>query len=723
MSQYSVSPVALNAPGLPFSPVVYQDPEFVALLTSFGLAGQAASTLGEQHARDRNFRDQQNAKSDEIDRAVWSRAAGEDLATIRLGIDNGTVKLPAGAEPGKFADELVQAHLERLGPVSEAGRDAYMRSAPHVAEALARQSAIDTAKDRNNFADALSNQAYLGDDPAGAVKSAIGAGFDETAAYAKVVMPALKTAAQLGDAAKFDRLAASLPAGQFDQDVLIARRHMNAVVAEQAGRQQDAIRAGFQALENDNAPTAQMRQELEQIKPRLTPANYDQINRQIESIEKARSLESKAIGLDAAYGVVRRGGSLEDGDKIIQAMGLGEKETAEAQDRLRGAFTERTRMEQAQAESSAKQAVYIEALMGAQSGVPLSTVQDRTIVVGGKTIHVTQTDQIENTTAIALSQIAKSKQPDQARAAMVEWSASQGVYPKQFNSLIETAPSLAAQVLDGKPVPPALMESIALWETAKQRGGPWADKLGDDKSRAFLDAAVINLRDAALTPAQAIGMAAKATNATKEDHEAVSRRLTPTILDKTRKSLPSEIQGALNSDSAMADITQRARAMMLGTNASASALGTAANDYKASAILLGRFVSPTNQVGMTPGLREKLPDISTELSKAYAKRTGTNAADKSLVWNSVRGTWQINDWMGHALVGPGAEFTTEQLGMIASAKDEEAAGTELADIVKAVNKRQANRPPMVPYGLNNAIEGEWPFRKPPKPGIVTGSSE
>jgi len=723
MSQYSVSPVALNAPGLPFSPVIQEDPEFVALLTAFGLAGQAASQIGQMGAQQRRDREELDNRIADVDRATWSRAAGQDLAAFRMGIDNGTIKLPAGADPGQFAEHLVGSHLDTMGRVSDAGREAYMQAAPRVADALARQASIDTAKDKNDLADALSNQAFLGNDPAAAVQTAMGAGFDEVTAYSKVIVPAMKTAAQLGDSEKFNSLAATLPEGQFTQEVAIAQRHLVAAQANRAAQEQDAYKAGFQALANDNAPTSQMRQELEQVKPRLTPAVYDQINDSIAAIEKTRDLESKAIGLDAAYGAVLRGGDLEDGDKIIAAMGLGARETVEAQNHLRSAFAERVRAENAAKEASARQGIYIEALTGAQSGVPLATVQDREFTVGGKSYTVTRNEQIEEATKIALGRLSQGKTPDQARAAMIDWAAGQGVHPRQFSDILEAAPSLAAQVADGKPVPQPLTNAIAFWAQAKQRGGAWTDGLADEKSRAFLDAAAINMQDSALSQAQAIAMASKAATATKEDHEAVSRRLTPTVLAKVEKSLPSDIRGALNSDSAMASITRRARSLMLGTNASGSALERVTADYKASAIMLGKYVSPTNQAGMTPGLREKLPDISTELSKEYAKRTETNAGDKALVWNPLRGTWQINDWMGHALTGPGAEFTTEQLARIASMKDEDAANTELANVVKAVNSRQAKRI-STPYPLSEAIKGEGPIVKYPKPaGPVTGTSE
>ena len=678
MSQYSVSPVALNAPGLPFSPVVYQDPDFVALLTSFGLAGQAASTLGEQHARDRHFRDQENAKSDEIDRAVWSRAANEDSATIRLGIRNGTVKLPAGAEPGKFADELVSAHLERLGPVSEAGRQAYMRSTGEVAEALATQSAIDTAKDRNNFADALSNQAYLSDDPAAAVKSAMGAGFDETAAYSKVVMPALKTAAQLGDAKKFERLSATLPAGKFDQDVLILQRHLNAVQVDQAAKTQDAIRAGFQALENDNAPTAQMRQELEQIKPRLTPANYDQINRQIESIEKARNLESKTIGLDAAYGAVRRGGSLEDGDKIIQAMGLGEKETAEAQDHLRGAFAERVREERAAAEASGRQAVYQEAFMGAQSGVPLSLAQDRTFAVGDKTVTVTRSEQIEAVTEMAMIRLAQGKQPADAIVAQAHWLSTNGVENPRWKSLVHAAFTSSGNLETAGSAPTSTIEALILYRQVRSTNPGLAQSMFPEAERRYFDTAITWLGDTAIDGKPdylgALRMAHKAVHAPPGEMARVAAQIDDRSVIETAKSVvgadgyffgPDYYQDIQNRAELEAAIKTEAIRYAPGMSRSA-ALSRAADNMRARGTVVNGFWTDAAVSELPQEVRQGLPAIGQLVIENYIndnKSPGIFKSDLGLVYNSATSRWIIQDRLNRQ--APGAvnatTFTNQQV--------------------------------------------------------------
>lgn len=729
MSQYSVSPVALNAPGLPFSPVIQEDPEFVALLTAFGLAGQAASQVGQMGAQQRRDREELDSRIADVDRAVWSRAAGQDLATFRLGIDNGTVKLPPGADPGQFAEHLVGSHLDRMGRVSDAGREAYMQAAPRVADALARQASIDTAKDKNDLADALSNQAFLSDDPAAAVQSAINAGFDEVTAHAKVIVPALKTAAQLGDAAKFESLAATLPEGQFTQDVMVYRRNLMAVQADQAAKQQDAIDSMFQAMENDNAPSWQMRHLLEEAKPRMTPANYNRNLNRIERVEKGREQESVALGLDAAYGAVRRGGTLEEGEKIIEAMGLGEQETVKAQNQLRSAFSELMREQQAVAEANAKKSATLDSLMQVRSGVPLATIEDSTVKVGDKTINVSAKEQAEAITEIEMAAMAKGRTPEQAVAAQANWLSTNGVEYPRWKSLVHAAYTSSGSLETADSVPPATVEALNLYNQVRSTDPGLAQSMFPEPERRYFDTAINWLGDTA------VGGKPDYLGALRHAHRAVHpsphevARVSASIDDASVIAAAKEVVGAngvffgpdyedIGNRSELEAAIKTDAIRYAPGNTKEAALKLAIDNAKVSGADINGFWTYTAVPGLPAQVRHEMPALGMKaIDDYYAanKPAGIDKADLGIVFNRATNRWIIQDRLDRQAPGPASQTTLTNQKLIEMYQQAEATKFEKvkSDTTAAAAKRRAN-----PYGLSNAIE-----TKPTKPGIVTGGSE
>lgn len=711
MSQYSVGNVALNAPGLPFSPVVYQDPDFVQLLTAFGLAGQAASTLGNQHAQDRHYQDQQNAKVDEIDRAVWSKAAGEDIANFQLGINKGTIKLPPGAEPGDFADQLVKAHLDTMGPVSAAGKEAYMRSAPHVADALARQASIDAAKDKVALADGLSDAAFLNPDSAeSGVITLKGVGFTDTEAYAKIFGPAMKAAASTGSGEVFQKLQAQLPDGMFAQDVAEWQRHLEAVNAQDETKVQTAYAAAFQDRIARNDPTGAIRAEINELGDRLKPHTRAMALRDVEIAEKQNDAENKAfikgVATDAAVS-----GDLQLADKLIDGGGFDGYTGAQLKHEVRSVI-------HGQMKAAAKQQAISDTLALTRSGVPLAAAaQDKTVDVNGESVSVTKQDKIEAITEIEMAAVARGRTSEQAVAAQANWLSTNGVESPKWKALVHAGYTSSGSLETADKAPQATVDAMNLYNQVRNTNPGLAQSMFPEDERRYYDTAINWLGDTANNgKPDYLGALRQAHRAVHPSPHEIAR-VAPTITDSDIITAASEVVSKGNwllstpassvGNHAELEAAIRTDAIRYGVgNDKATAIAMAKKNVLASGAPINGFWTYTAVPGLPEQVRHELPAIGMKVIDDYYKANkpaGVDKNDLGIVFNRATSQWVIQDRMDRQAPGPATQtaFSNSQMiekyQQMATARFEKAKADTLIR-AKEIKANQSDIPMMMPGG-------------------------
>lgn len=681
----------LNVVGVPVdTSISSQLAEFDHIL---GIAGQTAAQAGSLHMQEVNYAERQNEKSDALYSGLGVRARQSLLADTADQIAQGKIVVPEGQSLTDFATQYVQAYADSAyGNTNPAFKQEILDAAPHLSEQLLRAREHNVEQAKRDGVPILADSLYGAPD-AGEMVKRLASGSDALKLTPQqrdsVVLKAMEGAAASGNTDKLDALKAAFPNNPFKSEIDTLTLQAANSAAIRQNKEWAANNDILQKMDDaGDSPSVILAMADDMAKnDQIAPGQKATWTQHLAARESQQRTASVAGMIDQIANARLNGATGEQLAPLVSKLqSIDPSSALTAKNAIDEADQKRLRLQSDAFQKQAEAEIYTKWV---NSPLPFANIEDETIQLpDGKTHTVSRDKIIENVTTAKLAQLAQGKTPEQAIVAQVDWAASKGTYPKQMARIVEASPAMAAQVSEGKPVPKSLLDSVRGWEIAKQRAPGWAAGLGDERGRAFLDAAAINLRDQTMSPAMAIQMASKVATSTSEEREAATRAIDPAMVKKAVQALPANVKAASNYPMIEAGIKEQAKVRFLGTNSGSSSLSESVNDAASSLVVLGKWASPTNQAEMTQDLRDKLPDLSTELSRKYVKTNGGNLDSHALVWNPTNGLWEINGPLGVPVTGPGSKFTTKQLAQIADMKTEDAQGTELADIVKTVNAKQ-----------------------------------
>lgn len=490
---YGLRPVAPNAPGLDTLPAVSRGASRLQELEGLlGLTANVVSTAAQIHRgnrleKDRNDqladdkkKDLQEAQ-DKLDTAVASKTARMDLLKLRDKIDKGEVVV----NPDEIPDFVDQYSAHTTFGQSEAAQrgyaDAFTLSA---ADMLYRDAASRREKATEQLLSDYSQGAMQSTDTAGImgyVDAAIKTGIDHDTALAKVALPALASAAQMGDAGRFAAAKAAL-GDKFPDKVGIAQARYDTEVAQRERQKQSDIEDHFKTRLLGGEP--------------------------VELIEKdVRRLSANGQASPDVAG------------RILSVVESQKKEAA------RQALEIRVAGEQAVNQKIAEDVAYTKAY-STGSGSGLYTLEDQEFELpNGKIQKIPAKELAQKITDKTMGDIARQYEgnPQQALGAQVDFVSRNGFIPTEWTKLLNNA-SLQAAVsqMTTMPkdelgtsqitVPPNLLDGFNLYRGIKAISPVVADQAvegapaklydrasfamslpqyGDDPKRALLDAARI----------------------------------------------------------------------------------------------------------------------------------------------------------------------------------------------------------------------------------------
>ena len=673
------------------------------LRQAFGLLGNVVQGAGQITAEAR-------AKQEVFDRGEAASRSSLDNIDVARSFDENPDSIPDGVKASEYATSLVEAQINtQYANKSEAWKNTYREnSAPKLANLvrshLDQRQNVKTAEALTGF----SELAYNGNIDEALKGARALPGITDQQVYAGVILPGLKTASATGNQEAFDRLAKALPEGQFKQTVDLERTQLQGAMLRRDAQQQQNAMAMFEEIANSQPPEIAA-DALRQMRESgtLSASNAAEAQAFLDKQQQATINAAGNAFVGSVVNAVRDGtASVQEGENQItqhEATFGGVQWGNKARETYRAALREQTRVQEQQDELSAKNSVIRMAAESSMSGTPLNLVRDvKMQLPSGKEITITESEIKDQTATVMLTQLSRGLQPQAALAAGVDWSASNGIYPREYRTLIDTAPGLATVVENGDKAPPALVSAIALYQQAKNAGGNWYQGLGNERSRSFMEAVLANTKDGGMTLDQAVRMANRAETLTAEQKSVINTVVSDSAKKVVPQVLPSDIQGAANFTSVYADIVNRANAVARGTNSPDTALKSAASDYAKSYVLLGNYASPTNQADMTPNLRAGLSELAPALTARFAKEAGRQVNGLSLVWDGSSELWRVNDELGRPLSGKFSAFRTADLAAILHSADSEKYGAEVSAIGKKINARIENQRSSHEAGMKKA---------------------
>lgn len=312
---YGLRRVAPNAPGLDILPVASRGASRLQELENIlGLTAGVVSTAAQIHRgerleaqRNKDIADDKKKDladaQDKLDRAVASKSARMDLLKLRDRIDKGEVAV----NPDEIPDFVDQYSAHTTFGQSEAAQQGYTDAfTVSAADMLYRDAADRRAKATELLLDDLSQGAMQASDTAsitGFVDAAVKTGIDRNTALAKVALPAMLSAARMGDEKRFPAAKAAI-GDLFPDKVGVAQAIFDTEVAQRERQKQSDIEDHFKTRLLGGEPVDLIEADLRrvakvgQVSPDVSGRILSVIGAQRKEAEK-QAMEIRVAGAEA----------------------------------------------------------------------------------------------------------------------------------------------------------------------------------------------------------------------------------------------------------------------------------------------------------------------------------------------------------------------------------------------------------------------------------------
>lgn len=668
---------SLQVFNVPAVGAINQGNNLAELRQAFGLVGQVVQGAGQISAQER-------AKQEVFDKGEATSRSSLDNIDVARSFDEKPNVIPDGVTPSEYASSLVEAQIEtQYANKSEAWKQAYRENSTDKIAVLVRgklgqRQDVKSAEAMNGF----SELAYNGKiDEALAGARAL-PGVTEQQVYAGVILPGLKTAASIGtkeSEATFNRLASKLPKGMFATDVAIARKHLEAATITRQNSDYAQGEDFLQAMDDQNVPTDLMRMQINGLHDRggLAPGVKAKWMKLLDDRDERQQYEAE-LRLGESIVVAARTGT-----PYIANLDSLRKTAPNVYDRVLPAVQ--------RAEKEYVTANYIQGVQSrVRNGVPLASVTDQEIDLpsGGK-VKVSGDDTKERVMNAELSRIYSTGDPATRLPRAIEWSAVNEQYPPKMKTDLMVGMQQANQLMTGGQPTAATMRGLETWQTIQQHAPLWGQRLVDANTRRFYDAALANMRSSNNDPAVAIRMAVEAASAPGDVMAYRRKQVYDKMVDKAGQNQLGLDLSSRNSHGVLEQVRAIAEAKADYGMPIDSALTEAVAEVKASTMQINGAYVNTNVRGMTPDLKQNLPQLSMSIIKEYVGESGSDPDDFTFEPNPVTNKWEVRKF-GRPAPDPLKKFTYTPEALIMRNDAELKAAREAGKdkIVKGIQSRE-----------------------------------
>jgi len=473
------------------------------------ITGSAIGAVNQTIAAKTSKINRNNAEVEMMDRALANRHARMDAATIGQQIDEGKIKVPDGVPIDQFAQQLVNDEIASVEGAGDSYREEYKDLAPVLTEKFAAKQRADRRQANADNLDLMTDRAFAAKTPAEVAEavafSTKNFGVTERQAQASIVIPAMRQAAQIGDTAKVDMLASSLPKGTFAGDIDQLKL---AAVATQNHQQTQRWQRGedvLQSLLDANASTTAVRDAADELHSlgELAPGKAEQWRRTMDMRDAQGQSVAKAAMIDTIATKRLQGASRKDLEKDVAKLAEIDPSAAlAAESAIQEAEAKFERERVQQEKVLFKQGVIAEGVAAAGSGLLGSARDVKALASDGKTELSVSVDEIkQGALDAAFAQIDREETAKAgnyaaafpaAQARKVRLVGQNGVLPESFRQTL-SAGSIAANpqiLLEGTP-PPATVAAYSLYRQMLADAPAVAERAAEGKAKELFDNAVV----------------------------------------------------------------------------------------------------------------------------------------------------------------------------------------------------------------------------------------
>lgn len=484
--------------------------------------------------------------------------------------------------------------------------------------------------------------------------------------YAKVVTPALRNAAAVGDAKAVDVFAESLTKAGVDQgEVEIARQNLKAAQHRQEAETVD----GFQR---------------EIGRARLGGDSFDTLRKM------ARSYQDKGVPEDVIVQTIEHLDAQE-------RTAIGESRT--------GAL--KAELDQHKATFNAS----VDAAVGAGLGF---MVEDQTVILSnGDERKLQAEDAIRGSMDRQFANIAASTpDPEQAFARQADLASRNGYQPPQWKRTLAAGAMAATETAlapEGKetPLPPAAVAGYGLYKRLKAQSPQLLESMvTDEKTRDLYEVATILQEDSTGPDDQTAMLGAR--RILSGPGGGPLGDVTDTKLKDAAASITDRwfAGDAKNGGEIAADISRRARVFIRAGMSPDDAVSRVAKQIGDSRIIINGWAVPTGDAALPDSVRAKVPEFAADIIKAWAEKHGSeeglDEGDLTLRPSPTTGFWMLSDGRTGLPVrsfGDSSEFMFAPSDLIRLAQEKQAAADQ-----KIIDEQNNPEPSLLERGMGGIVD-------------------
>jgi len=670
--QNAIQTDSLQVFNVPAVGAIDQGNDLAELRQAFGLVGQVTQAAGQVSAEERS-RQEVSDKGEAFNRSSL------DNIDVARSFDEDPNVIPDGVKPSEYASSLVEAQIEtQYASKSEAWKQAYRKNATDKIADMARvklgqRQNVKNAEAMNGFGE----MAYNGDvDEALAGARAL-PGITEQQVYAGVILPGLKTAAATGNEKVFDRLASSLPEGQFTQTVDLERAQLQGAILRRDAQQQQQALAMFEEVANSQPPEIAA-DALRQMRESGTLSATNAVKAQafLDARQEAATQQAIDTTTNSLTAAVRSGSisaqqgltSIDDMESVVGVDAANSMRRA-----FKSALADKIEADERQAVALTEASMLTQQRAAFVSGTPASILPDMERVVNGKAVKVSGADAAKAIMSDEFRKINEtSRTPEEAISRKVQLSSQQGYQPDEWKGLLSLPYVGAGNIEKMDALPPAWEEALTLYTIMRRTEPGLATKMVGDQERAFYDAVIGNLQSttaggkpdmlAAFKQAQASRMRAPEEIASMvrniPDKKVESAAVDIVNKGKWFGSSVSSIEtniGNLN-ELHTAIKSEAVRLVKAGEPNPDTAVEKAKQTVTASGSVINGFWTLTNVDGLPKFVQESMPKIGQKIINDY--KAATKEEGKfGLTYDRRDGSWNVVDFLGMPVGGPKEKTT------------------------------------------------------------------
>lgn len=675
--QNAIQTDSLQVFNVPAVGAINQGNNIAELRQVFGLVGQTVGAAGQVVG-------EQRRNAENVDAGIAAQRRSLDLLTFQQGVADGSIRVPAGANVAEFASAYVDEYANTAySGASEAFKREYSRMAPQFGDVLLRKKLADDAQAKKEALGGFQTLAYDATDAAGIEKALAGAeslGLNRTEALATTVLPALRAAAENGDADRFSRLKATLPSGQFLADVQNAEIILDAKKRQAQNLNYTKGEDFLQSLEDQGMPSDLIRSAVNDLHDngQIAPGVKTKWDNHLDQIDATRQYEADVTLAESIVNSARvQSPYTDDLDKL----------------KLRNpAVYDKILPTLKRVEEQVAVDGYVRGLQAqVQAGMPLALVQDQEIELpSGQKIKVQGKEAQTLVMNAELNRIMSTGDPLTRLPRAIEWSRDNDVYPPEFKTNLEIGVSQAGSLATGGQPTPMTLNAINTWREIQKRDPNWGRRLVDANTHRFLDAAVRNLAITQDDPARAIRLAVDAASVPADVQAYRRKQVWDKMVERENRNTLGLDMTSRNSR----QVLERLRAIAeskadFGMNPD-QALSEAAQEIAATTKKINGAYINMNVRGMTDNLRKNFEPLSLNIIKEYVGQSGQNTDDFTFEPDPIReGLWMVRKH-GIPAEDPNGQFTFTTDALIARLQVEQKAASEAGKdkIQSAIKSRE-----------------------------------